>query len=525
MFFTLDIDRWRYQDVTPMTPTPSFVVIVTDEMPAFAAHYRGHDTVSTPNLDRLAARSTDYRRCFVANPICMPNRASMLTGLLPSAHGTRVNGIPLRRDAETFTERLRLAGYHTAAVGKLHHQPYGGPLRPHVESLVAGDHASADWELRDRFADDDIALPNPYYGFEHTDLVIGAGDTATGNYRHWLLSHGVNPDTTTGYAKGSERLDSWEQVYRTSLPVEYSTTTYITQRSIEHLHRFAADEQPFALWVSFPDPHHPFCPPSPWFDLYAPTDIGLDPTFWASHEDPPPHIAAMWAERGHQRRPFDCWAPTESQTRAALAAAYGMISQVDDAVGQLLDALDRVGRRDDTIVVFTSDHGDMFGQHGLLLKHLVHYDACVRVPFLVDVPGRDGGINDDLVSSLDLAPSVLATAGLTGLPGCHGVDLGWATDPRQIEREAVLIEEDEMFGGSPTGDGEIAIRTLRTDRYRYTRYQPGGEELYDLRADPCELVNRAADPALRSVKQDLIGALLDETTRQRDRSTPPRYSA
>lgn len=229
----------------------------------------------------------------------------------------------------------------------------------------------------------------------------------------------------------------------------------------------------------------------------------------------------MWRNRGHQDRPFDCWAPTDHQVRHALAAAYGMIAQVDDAVGQILSTLERCGAADDTIVIFTSDHGDMFGRHGLLLKHLVHYDACIGVPLLVRRPNSAPAVVDDLVSSLDLAPSIVAAAQQPPLAGVHGVDLGWGTPIDNVDREALLIEEDELFGGTP----QIAIRTLRTERYRYTRYRPGGEELYDLVDDPGELVNRANDPAFAAIRSDLTGAMLDEMIRLRDRSSVPSYSA
>jgi arylsulfatase A-like enzyme len=262
--------------------------------------------------------------------------------------------------------------------------------------------------------------------------------------------------------------------------------------------------------------------------MYDPADVVLPATF----DDPltlaPPHIRAMIEQRGVQSRPFDCWAPSERQLRASLAAAYGMITMIDDAVGQIVATLERTGLAERTVVVFTSDHGDMFGEHGLLLKHCVHYAACTQVPFVLHVPGAATGRTQIPVSSLDLTPTVLALAGLEPYRGLHGVDISGLlthTAPTAPARDALLVEEDEVFG-LPGLPAPVRMRTLITDEARLTTYggQPFGE-LFDHRNDPNELQNLYADPGSRARRAEMVELLLDTITDAQDTGLVPRFSA
>ena len=317
-------------------------------------------------------------------------------------------------------------------------------------------------------------------------------------------------------------------MYKPSLPEELYPTAYIRDRTIEFLEDVASSNEPFFFWSSFPDPHHPFTPPGRYFDMYDPAGIVLPDTFDDPLAEAPPHIRAVADGRGVQPRPFDCWAPTEEQARAALAAAYGMITMVDDAVGEILTVLDRTGLARRVAVVFTSDHGDMFGHHGLLLKHCVHYEACTRVPFTVHIPGGSVGRTPLLASSLDLAPTVLGLAELEPYRGLDGVDLSAVVrrgDNDGITRSAVLVEEDEVFGveGLPA---PVRMRTLVSDSARLTVYagQPFGE-LYDLIDDPNETRNLFDDPGARALRSSMTQQMVDTMMSGQDTGTVPRFTA
>ncbi len=514
----------------------SFLFIVADQLPAHALGFTGDPNVDTPHLDALAATSTVFDRAFVANPICMPNRASMITGRLPSSHGVRVNGIPLDAHSDTFARSLRRVGYRTGAAGKLHLQPYGAT--PEIAKQLVGPlpNALADanltgwdgWERRARHDAAQVELPSDYYGFDDVDLVIGAADTATGHYRHWLREQGFDPDAVQGRPNAKDAYEGWQQVYRTAVPANAYPTSYITESTNRFLQQNASSEQPFLFWSSFPDPHHPFTPPGEYFDRYRPADIDLAATFGDDLDGAPPHLRAMAGRRGEQNRPFDCFAPTEDQLRHSLAAAYGMLAMLDDAVGEIIATLESTGLAERTVVIFTSDHGDMWGEHGLLLKHAVHYESCTRVPLTIRVPGVPSSRTNALASSLDLAPTVMALADAEPYRDLHGRDLVPVLGSPTVEsdwRDHVLIEEDEIFG-VPELDGPIRMRTLITPEARFTHYsgQPFGE-LYDVRNDPHERRNLFHEPSEAPMRAELTEMLLSAGVSAQDSGIAPSFTA
>jgi arylsulfatase A-like enzyme len=515
---------------------PCFVVFVADQLRADHLGCYGSPVPATPAIDALARRSVLFERAYVASPICMPNRATIATGRWPSAHGTRTNGITLDWDAATFMGALRGAGWATAAVGKLHFQTMGWPFEPEQQEEMERsapllvDPSVPDAAPRERPAGWDrcedaarhragfVALPPDYYGFEAVDLVVGHGDRATGHYTHWARERGLDPDAVSGWARAGRRSHAWDQVYRSEVPAELYPTAYVTERAIARLERFARDERPFLLFCSYPDPHHPFSPPAGYWERFAPADMPLPTTFSDPHAGSPPHVRAIAAARGRPAAdPTMTWAPTEAQLREALAAEAGMLAMVDDSVGAILGALERLGLDGRTTVAFTSDHGDLFGDHGLMLKHFVHYDGVLRVPLLLHVPALDGAggrRHGGLASSADLPATILDLAGVPGHRGLQGRSLRPLLSGRgEPVRRRVLVEEDQPFG-APGLPGPVRMRTVITDDARLTVYgdQPFGE-LYDRAADPGELVNRYDDPAAAGLRarmyEELAAALMD----------------
>ena len=267
---------------------PNIVFIIADQLRADHLGFNGNTEVRTPNLDALAADAAVFDRAFVANPTCMPNRASLLTGRWPSVHGTRCNGISLDPDSSTFVRSLAQAGYRTAAVGKLHHQNMGWDFEPEqAEQIRDTDPGLIDartaravgrtretgwdqWENRARHERGFVPMPQDYYGYQEVDLVIGHGDAPGGHWVHWARERGVDPRVLGGPEASAKPPTGWDQVYTTSIPVDVHPSTYVGERAAERIKAAAASEDPFFLFVSFPDPHHPFAPPEEYAGLYDP---------------------------------------------------------------------------------------------------------------------------------------------------------------------------------------------------------------------------------------------------------------
>ncbi|WP_137726160.1 sulfatase family protein [Prescottella subtropica] len=514
---------------------PNIVLIIADQLRADHVGFGGNRVVRTENMDSVAAQGTRFDRAYVANPICMPNRASMLTSRVPSSHGTRYNGIALDPDANTFVRSLRSAGYRTMLVGKAHFQNIGhqpefaaratasAPERDAVERAWAPDWDR--WENLELHKQQRVEIPEDYYGFDHVELAIDHADYCGGHYEHWLREQGFDPDAR-GSDHASETSPEWGQIYRPAMPAEVYPTAWVGNRSADLIRSAAESGQPFFLQCSFPDPHHPFTPPDKYYDMYSPADVELPVTFDDPHTASMPHVRSKIKHKGSQRGAMSPFAPTEKQYRDAAAKEYGAITFIDDAVGTVLDALAQAGVRDNTIIVITSDHGDMFGDHGLMLKAGLHYEGCVRVPLVISTPGETGGASDALVSSLDIGPTLLDLAGVEGYAGVHGHSLtGVMNDPTGAVRDRIYIEEDQMFELLP-GCGPLQMRTLVDDNGRITVYRGTDDgELFLYTDDPGELVNRWRDPTYAEVKARYLAQLVDAQLEHTDMSRRPTAMA
>lgn len=248
---------------------------------------------------------------------------------------------------------------------------------------------------------------------------------------------------------------------------------------------------------SFPDPHHPISPPAPWFARHDAADMPLP----RSRHDPlthaPAHLRAF--QRLHPADQRDWVAPcgygNDRLLGQAIAATYGMIEMVDDGVGRLLEQLDSLGVRDNTIVIFTSDHGDMMGDHGLFLKGFMHYRGTLQVPLLIDAPNLPAQRTHGLASSIDIAPTLLQLCNLRSYEGIQGhslLPMLQTTDARV--RDYVLVEDDIATVTAKLTPIPAKTRTVITEQYRYTRNVKGEEQLFDLLADADEMQDLTAQP-------------------------------
>ncbi len=517
----------------------SIVVIVADQLRDSHLGFRRMVPVRTPHIDRLAESGHVFDRAYAANPICMPNRATIMTGMWPSAHGLRTNGLPLDPRIGTFARVLRSRGWRTAAVGKLHLQPMGYPYEDYQldqiraampalwERAVAGPFGEhfESWEAFERHAEGELVLPPDYYGFDDVALVVGHGDRVSGNYVKWARARGIDPRTVGGHEAARSTYAGWNHVWESSIPAELHATSYIAEESVTRLQDYARTGEEFLLFVSFPDPHHPFAPPSEYFHRHSPADMPLPVTFDDDHASSPDYIQQIVARRGSPDiDPMMLWSPTADQYRHALAAELGAIEFIDDAVGRIMSAIDGLGLAEDTLVLFTADHGDVFGDHGLMLKHFTHYDPVIRVPLILGGAGIGSGSHRALASSADIAPTLLDLVGAPALAAAQGRSLRPLLEGGSDSwRRAVLVEEDQPYGLESL-PGPVRLRTVVTDALRYTRISGTDvAELYDLRADRDERVNVAAsDPDLR---HEADAVMVAELMRVVDDSHVPFHAA
>jgi arylsulfatase A-like enzyme len=516
-----------------MSSRPNFLVFITDQHRPDHTGFGGNEVVRTPHLDSLASSGMRFDRAIVANPICMPNRSSIVTGRLPSVHGTRYNGVPLDWGANTFMRKLREAGYHNAWFGKCHLQNMGH--NRHVADHFFGDGPDQDavrpphprgwdaWEDEGRHMRERVEVPEDFYGIDEIDLVVQHADLCSGHYYQWLLEQGVDPNAIRGPENALPHEALWNQVWKTAVPEELYPSSYVSSRTAAFLERQAGESRPFLAVCSYPDPHHPFTPPGRYFDMYDPEKIPLPETFDDPHTDSMRHYRRMKKTVGKQIAQMAPFAPTPEQLRQMTACEYGMISMIDDGVGQVLAALERSGHADDTVILFTSDHGDMFGDHGIMLKAAMHYEGCIRVPLVIRSPGREAGVCRSLASSLDLAQTILELAGSDEFVGMQGTSLvPLLDDPGASVRDHVLVEEDEMFDLVGTGQ-PLRMRSLVTEEARITLYRGESDgELFDLGNDPRELRNlwgRREASALRGEMIERLAHRLMEYDEQSPRPT------
>jgi arylsulfatase A-like enzyme len=484
-----------------MTKRPNFLFIITDQQRADWLGCYGHPVLKTPNIDSIAARGTVFENFHVASPVCMPNRASLLTGRYPSLHGLRYNGCTLPTNTNTFVNVLADAGYHTAAIGKSHLQPFTAmapmgktaeeigemPEAWQVERVKDYEEEPANYQGATRY---DIKLP--YYGYQHVDMVTSHGDQCGGHYGQWFKENAPNWKALHDPKNQLAHDYSCPQAYRTPIPEDLYPTAYIRDRAIDYITSRADENAPFFTFVSFPDPHHPFNPPGKYWDMYNPNDFEVSLPYDA-HKNPTPPMQWLhknWKGDGGQTTPQTAMMLDDQQIKEAMALTAGMMAFIDDAVGDIIAALEASGQLDNTVICYNADHGDYMGDYNMLLKGALPFRSITRVPFIWSDPdARRQTRSDALCSTVDLAATILDRAGLKPFNGNQGQSFLPAIKAQDGLRHEALIEYND--GGKRLGFEEPArVRSLVTAEWRLTIYrdQDWGE-LYDLKADPNETDN------------------------------------
>jgi arylsulfatase A-like enzyme len=456
--------------------------------------------VGTPNLDRLAESGTRFTRAYCPNPTCTPTRASIITGRYPSQHGAWALGTKLPESEPTLGETLQEAGYHTALIGKAHFQP------------LLGTEAYPSLEAYPILQDLDFwrGFNGPFYGFEHVELARNHVDEAHigQHYALWMEAQGCSNwrdyfQPPTG--------NNPDQRWTWQIPEEFHYNTWIAERTNALLESYHREGRPFFLWASFFDPHPPYLVPEPWDRMYDLTRItvpcavegehALNPPHFQLTQEPNPDFSRYLEPDGHACHGFHSHLQDRAELAQDTAVYYGMVSLLDKYVGRILDQLDGLGLTEHTVVVFTSDHGHFYGQHGLIRKGPFHYEDMIRVPFIVSCPDTiPGGIRSDALQSLvDLPPTFLSFAGIDIPRTMTSVDQKdiWCGGEAS-RRDHVIVENRHQ----PT---TVHLKTFVNQRYKLTvYYNQAYGELFDLQEDPQELHNRWSDPDYGNVKTELL---------------------
>jgi arylsulfatase A-like enzyme len=495
---------------------PNILLITSDQHRGDCVGFEGRH-VKTPHLDEMARTGTHFSACITPNIVCQPSRASILTGLLPLTHGVRDNGIDLdkRTGQAGFAGSLAATGYATGFIGKAHfssHHTFARTGRPECQFSEAD--FGPGWN-------------GPYMGFQDVELVVEGHNywlptPLPGGLHHsrWHYGDGLGELRNRLYQTDLGPPSGAPQTFNSALPAAWHNSTWVGDRAIEFMrtHASAASQrkangdahEPFCLWVSFPDPHHPFDCPEPWSRLHhadevdlpvhRTTDFGRRP-WWhkASMESQPVGSADVQSLRQN----FSRIPPQpDAQLRNITANYYGMISMIDHQIGRMRTALHELGLADDTLVVFTSDHGDWLGDHGLMLKGPMPYEGVLRVAMVVTGPDIQHGVRvSEPVSTLDLAATFTDYAKAAPLGPLHGSSLRPLLEGIGQTRDYALSEWD--VAASRCGV-ELQLRTARTREWKLTVEQVSGAgEMYCLAEDPNEMDNLFDDPGYSARRKEL----------------------
>lgn len=492
-----------------MAKRPNFLVLYCDQLRADALGCYGSSIGATPVLDRFAGEGVLFENHYATNPVCMPSRASLFTGQHPQAHGVLDNGVPLRECEPTLPGVLAGSGYRTHSIGKIHLTP------TEAEAASGCRESTALW--RTGALDD---WTGPYYGFGTVELSIGHGEAAFtrgGHYGRWVRENfeagkwRLGPDAAEG--PKCPGLACW----RSNLPAEAHHSTWVAERAVEFLK--GAGEEPFFLFVSFPDPHHPFTPPAKYAARFDPAAMPAPNRREGENDAKPYHYRKEAYKKRHGVKNAAYLPDGVVDADLALVSAHyhASVALIDQSAGRVLAALEEAGLAGETVVLFTADHGELLGDHGMIYKGPFPCRALLRVPLLVRAPGGAAGRCETVNSCADVMPTLFDLAGVEPPPTVQGDSMRAALE----DPAAAAGDGRALVTGWSKICPEFHQKTLYTPEWRVTWFpnQDAGE-LYDLASDPHEIVNLFDDPKHRATRERLMGELLRCSARADTRRVP-----
>ena len=450
---------------------PNVLVLYTDEHSAWTLGAYGGKLIGTPNLDRIGREGAIFHNYFVNSAVCTPSRGCLVTGRYPHAHGAYSNNIELNRDEVTIAECFRRAGYQTGYAGKWH----------------------LDGEPRPGWVD-----PSRSMGFEDNRWMFNRG--------HWkrIVEKPEGwPDNRSVAAVGGQQIVSDQPDGRPNISYDVDAegeyfTDWITDQCIEFLGR--ERDAPFFYFLSIPDPHTPFSVRAPYDTMYAPEDMPVPATLY--EKDLP-----GWAERSRQamleRENLQSWDDPQREVilRRILSQYCGMVKCIDDNVGRILATLEANGQLDNTLILFTSDHGNYLGEHGLYFKNQI-YETAYRVSMLMRMPGTipAGTEVDECVSSVDVQGTVLELCGVDS----SGLEQG-SSFAKLARGEADPGRPNEAY----LHHSSFARAGIFTPEWELCLVKDGDSVLFDRVDDPLQTKNLFADPAHQETVRDLVARVVE----------------
>ncbi len=503
-----------------MKTVRNILFIMCDQLRADYLGCNGHPTLKTRNLDWLASQGVNFTRAYAQSPVCGPSRMSTYTGRYVSSHGATWNRSPVRADEMTMAHAMSEFGLRSALIGKSHIVVDPKMLKwfgVSVETTEGRQIAEGGFEPVER--DDGV----------HRDARVSPDLT----YNEFLRTKGYkgqNPwhiHANSAEGPDGEPLSGW-QLRNSDKPArvaeEHSETAYMTDRALGFIE--TQGSSPWFLHLSYIKPHWPYMAPAPYHGIYGPNDI--PPVIRGNREKSDPHpIARVFMDLP------DCAAFQEDRTRQTVIPAYmGLIHQIDDHLGRVFDLLRSIGRMDDTLIVFTSDHGDHLGDHWLADKGMF-YEQAVRIPLIIHDPRESadrtrGRSVDTLTESIDLFPTFIDALG--GEIPAHLLE-GESLIPvvegarNTTLRNAVFSELDYAFIETRAAlnlDPHRAMgRMVRTSDWKYIHYDDLPPQLFDLNADPNELNDLGTELGYVGSREEMARLLMDWSLRLKSRVTVP----
>jgi arylsulfatase A-like enzyme len=457
---------------------PNILLIMSDQ--------QRYDTVSaygrnglcrTPHIDGLASRGVRFDQAFTPTAICSPARACLYTGQYPHKNGVTANGLRLNRDVRGVNQYLGEAGYRSGYAGKWH---------------VDQDKGPSQWGFEGK---DFLGYAFPGSGVL-PGLRFGARPMGHNHYLDYLQECGFDPPPTVSqrFVGTNPSNQDQEMFARHDGPVESCVEYFVAEETIRVLDQVSSGGEPFFVWANFWGPHSPSLVPEPYFSMYDPAAIPEHPSYRETFANKPYRqqlIEKLWGLSDYGWPGF----------QEIGARYFGHCTLIDDMVGRVLAHLEDLGQAENTIVIYTADHGDAMGAHRLIEKGEFMYDEIYRIPLIVAHPAcaAPGTACDEFVYLHDLMPTMLDTAGLP-IPG--SVD-GASILPALLGRE-YSNGRDDIYAVFDRHFTVVNQRMVRTRTHQFTFNSADQGELYDLEVDPHQLDNVYGRPEYETVRQDLM---------------------
>lgn len=476
-----------------MPKKPNLLFVFTDEQAARTMAAYGNKQIETPNMDALAAQSFVFENAYVTQPVCTPSRSSLLTGLYPHANGCTQNNAVLNQNALCFPELADFHAYKKGYIGKWH-----------LGDEVFIQHGFDEW----------VSIDDGYRKY----YTPQRDSTQHSSYHQYLLDQGYSPDheDKNGFASFGRNFTARQ------LPEEHTKAAFVADESVRFIRE--NKDRPFILFANFFEPHMPFFGPRD--DQYPPQEIPLPENYLHELDQTNPLKTRLFkAKYADEYKTDEDW-------RKLIARYWGLVSMVDAQLGKMMAALRDSGLDDNTIVVYTSDHGDMMGSHQLAAKCTM-FEEATRVPLLLKIPGlkKSACAIPTPVSQIDLVPTLLDAMGQRVPKELHGKSwLPFLAGDEKLPQDHVFIE----WSGYNSGFGDVMngtplhkewldvadekaikeslgdpVRTVVTpDRWKYNQSTIGEDELYNLNEDPYEMNNLIKDERYSGLIEQLRSKIL-----------------